>query len=631
MAEDKAVKFISAELSYPKEVAIGFRQNYSSMSNQRIPSTGGIQETNSSTTTFNVSIPSDFCSADVVYECDLRIELTTTAVVAVVHTAPKVADLVSATISSGLRPYVLNRNLVSGTCDINGLQYSTTPSLFVDYLLNQESQEVSRLNSPSGLGLADNRVLYNPSSEMSNVYRQGKDTPSGMISRGYGNNYRSQLLVGANSQAGATTTSNLRIFGLRERLFLSPFNYTRPTGQALYDVQKMDVVLTFSMSALNNWLSANSDVVSAGGQTAGNFTVTNIYRENEYLNLKTFRPTSDFKLERLLPFDVPRIQVFTETKTNAINAMTAGGAGPPTTLASISTGALSQSSAYKFSSMPSKIGICVYRNDPSQIGLTQPTTLLPITNVNIQINGHVGQLSNFGVEELYKMSVKNGYNRLFREFSGSFSDELEATTAYNGSNAFCGCMVYVRPSDMALLPTEVGNSRHDCQFDCAITIANVSNVAVSGANPVYLRMFFEFDDIMEYDMSRHEYRSRTGTLPISTILDNDKVLMKEDEMDILVGGGWWSDRWDDLKSIGKSVLKPVSHFIRPVITQTTKNLLPGWSHGAIDLVDRVAEKAGYGYEKPKRKPRKKGGVSANVMKVGGNILSRDELRQAMSE
>lgn len=247
-----------------------------------------------------------------------------------------------------------------------------------------------------------------------------------------------------------------------EPIFVSPFIYGDP------DHNKQGLVGVNNMSFTFNINTALSRLVSYGGPVAANLITlsqgvaadpagagakwlanANMFGSLAYavagavlnpppavsvlLRLLSSQPSDRLQTRNVVPyFDLPR---YLTSATSAANIA-------PNAVATV------QSQAIQLSQLPDYF-IIVARKTMSDQGIRDTSSFLTIRNISINLNNASGLLSSASVNDLWRISTKNGSQQSFSEFCGK---ALVQTGA--GAGGFLvpttGSLFVVSPTDLSL-------------------------------------------------------------------------------------------------------------------------------------------------------------------------------------
>ncbi len=186
-------------------------------------------------------------------------------------------------------------------------------------------------------------------------------------------------------------------------LFLSPYITGNANNQAGF-LGLNNLTITMNMGAANRVMS-NASFVTFGGvarQTVSDVQLSSIGTTKMLLNFLTIPPTGFAKLEPKNLVNYTSYQPYGFTYANNINP--------------------DESKAIQFNNVqinqiPSKILICV-RKSQNDMTTYDGNTFLAIQKISINFANKSGLLSSATAQQLYNMSIRNGLEMSFYEFSG---------------------------------------------------------------------------------------------------------------------------------------------------------------------------------------------------------------------
>lgn len=268
----------------------------------------------------------------------------------------------------------------------------------------------------------------------------------------------------------------------------------------------------------------------------------------------------------------------------------------------------------QLSNVPS--AIYIYSNQPdSSIGVNDPDCFNLISSVSLNYLNTAGQFSSMTINDLYNMSVKNGFKGSFTEFTGR-TQNLSLSTAAISNVGTTGNVIRISADDLALPSNVAPGMNLNSQLSLTLQIENTS----SDDKDVQIVVVLEYPGLMTIT---------EGTMisNIGVINQTDVVSMGEKDQyyrheNRLYGDGFL----DTLKSIGKSLwsgFKTVAPYIPQAVRMAS----------AVGLKDsEMMDEQGGAFVGGKRGRKKGGQMEAENMEgqVGGKKLSRAELKKLLS-
>jgi hypothetical protein len=249
-----------------------------------------------------------------------------------------------------------------------------------------------------------------------------------------------------------------------EPVFLSPFTFAAPERNAMGMVGLNNLAFTFNIDAtLKRLLSTSSPFITA--IVAGTAANPNLFQQVSTLQLGSVtipelllkflssQPTDLIATKNVVPYtDMPRYI-----------SQSAGG-----TLGS-GLGAQVVSQNIQLNQIPSKFLICV-RPQMSSQDFSQTSTFMCIRDVSVNLNNSSGLLSSATTQDLWRMSVKNGSNQTWSQFSG-VTQAIFAGSSLNETTG--GSLLVLNPAYDLSLPNYISNgSLGQYNFQINLTIYN---------------------------------------------------------------------------------------------------------------------------------------------------------------
>lgn len=315
--------------------------------------------------------------------------------------------------------------------------------------------------------------------------------------------------------AGARTiTVSIKV---TEPVMLSPFVFAGDEGQAMYGIQNFNA--TYNLSAAAN------NVVRFGGVLVGGasarYTVAPVVTflgaasPRLLLSYLTPHPSDLLPSRNVLPYyELPRY----------LTSVPAAPAGAPLRLVS---------SSLQLNQVPDKLYICVSRAIDSRL-VSDADSFLPISGISINWNNAAGILSSATQQDLWRMSIENGINMSFAEWSGATT---LPSTAASGVTAIqtCGpilCLEFgkdIELRDDYYAPGSLGN------FNLQFTLNVTNNTAVELAN-YQLMVIVQNSGV--FSLERGVSSSYLGILTKKDVMDasREKAIAYSDAIR-MVGGG----------------------------------------------------------------------------------------------
>jgi hypothetical protein len=248
-------------------------------------------------------------------------------------------------------------------------------------------------------------------------------------------------------------------------LFLSPFSSGVSVNQANF-LGISGLTMTFTISAgAGNYMMSNASYATKADDTIIK-TISNVelIEITECKALFNFQTIPAQLYDKILPKNVLNYNQYTcyPTSNNAvINA-------------NVQKKVL-QSTNLQLNQIPSKILIYVKQNDKTSY---DSNSFMVINELNVSFASKTGLLSGITQQQLYNLSIKNGLQMNYYEFSG------EGVSAKSDGSiskvATIGSIVVLDPaSDLSLEPQYSNMSGGQFNFSFTISVSNQSNQAIT--------------------------------------------------------------------------------------------------------------------------------------------------------
>lgn len=466
----------------------------------------------------------------------------------------------------GLHSFPVNRLFENINVRINGsLNMSTNVAANVDsvqYMLSK--QELKRL---SNVGVPDNAMVYSTDNNTS-VLRTQMDSRD--FSRGIG-----ATRVEAKAVAGQAAQIAVTYF-VSEKLLARPFQWAEQSPKVFKGIN--DLVISGNLTS--NLQNAVLAAIPGVNVVAGSFKV-----DNFKLRLKQSTPHANLKkpVSNIAYYNAP---VFDYMSAVASTAAT----GQPGS---------AETNPRVFSSVPKMYAI--YFAAPRT--LNQPLQMFPITNVSINCGIKSNLLQSYTAEDLYDVSIKNGYNGNPSQFFGG-----------NAGSLGTGCVLYLTNADFDTDMFSQSNVLKNLNFQVKATYKNHTGANVTPTLHVVA-------------ISDAYIKSENGvyTEQLASILPSEVASARDMYEDM---------GFEDNKVLGGSVWGWMKkHIIKPAVKFARNNV--GKLHTGIGPLDAVAKDVGklvddnsyIGRQAAKHGLGQRG---AGVMQLGGasTVLGGKKLSQA---
>lgn len=222
---------------------------------------------------------------------------------------------------------------------------------------------------------------------------------------------------------------------------------------------------------------------------------------------------------------------------------------------------------------------------------------LPITGCSIQFNNNAGILSSATQYELFDMSVKNGSNQTWYEFSGSAYSASSSTNKVVNTSGSVVILEFGRDIQLVedyYAPGSIGNYNLQIKVD----FLNNTNVAIDNSANEYELVLITMNSGV-FVCERGTSQVFTGILSKSDVLEasSGEVYTRSD-VQRMVGGGFF----DTIKSIAGSVkdaIAPIASVLGPV----AKTALSAMPDPRAQMAAKALGAIGMGQSGGKRDPR----------------------------
>jgi hypothetical protein len=436
--------------------------------------------TSSSTSqiSFNVSVPSE----NTILDRNVYISATYKFTVAIAGTT-KVGDVVMKYgFTDAFQAFPLNSSITSINATINNTSVSVNTQDVLPLLLKMiPARELAKyqgtcptyvdsvgFTGAGGFLKPDSTTLvsenFNPLGSIHNT------THDGVIPRG-----AFPLSTIAITNAGSANKLTIAADGgtasvemtavLTEPLFLSPFIFgglNEGTNQGFVGLNTLNLNINIDTSLKRFW--SKIPELAAGSTGAYTITLNSITDAKLMLNFLTTQITDMVQAKNVIPFtDYPR---YITGVTNS-SAITKGGL----------SGTI-KSQNIQLNQIPD-LFIIALRKPLNTQTITDPNLFLPIKNISINFNNASGLLSSATQYQLWEMSLANGVQQTWLEWSGranSYFNTLDNTAITDVAQLMrltAGSVLVINPARDLSLPPNLSNG---CigQFNFQIDITGIN-------------------------------------------------------------------------------------------------------------------------------------------------------------
>ena len=375
-------------------------------------------------------------------------------------------------------------------------QYANALAGLLRYNLSDDCKEVDLSMSPSaqdkyqryqdGVG-----SVRNP---LSNYQNSGKDTGRGAFSF--------DAITNPLSVNVAVPITATVLFTVTEPLLISPMKYRQgDLAAGFIGVQNMGVQFNFSAGQLDRvWsrspstgVTITSAVCSIGpGTTAPPVLLTN-YLTPPLLSLSQIPKQVNYQYYK------------TETYVNDMNVNLAPNASQSFT-----------NNAIQLSTVPKSIYLWASRQNSTKSHLTTDT-FFRINSLSLNYLNVSGQFSSMSIQDLYSMSVKNGCNLSWSEWSGKTVTIGDSRTGLGSIDGMVGSVLKIDISDLHIPSNVASGMNVNSQLSFTVGVENVNQVDTIG---VQLSCVLVYDGLMT--ISNNSMASQIGVISERDVVETRK-------------------------------------------------------------------------------------------------------------
>lgn len=528
LVKDKRINQITDSCDYA--VYSGASQN----TFQQFPAT----TQSASNISFNVQVPSE----NIVVDRNVLISSTVNFTIAITN-VPAGAIAFNIGSNDALQSFALNKLFTTSSATINNTNVSVNTQDVIDALLKQIPQEQLQKYHGMTPTLTDGAFkLFTDGQTASNNPLSGYKTsslnnlylPRGSHPITVNSFWR---LSGGVASVNTLSTATTDIFyincttNLTEPLMcLSPFLFGADNvynSQGLVGINSINVVLNVDSSCKRFWSTANSTynyTVSLGN--LANATVSAVAKNpfentNMLLNFLSTQPTDLVKAKNVVAYsDFPR---YLTTNISTLNALST---------------ATYSSQNVQLNQIPDKLFIFVRKQMASQ-DVRDSSTFFPIKSISLNFSNASGLLSSSSTQDLFKMSVENGLQMNWYEWSGNAfyqSANSNAGPIYDIADFKLptgGSVLVINPAKDLSLPSFLSNGSLG-QFSVQFNIT-VENTTTNNYTPEIVMICQNSGVFVSQSGSSSIF---TGVLSKQMVLDtvSNQEAFDSGEYDRLVGG-----------------------------------------------------------------------------------------------
>jgi len=265
---------------------------------------------------------------------------------------------------------------------------------------------------------------------------------------------------------------------ITEPLFISPFTWSSPehNAQGLLGINNM--AFNFSLdSTLSRLICDGTGLVTASATAgvtqaavrslssgASNLNQSALFTDsNMLLKFLSTQPSDRLETKNVVPYmDFPRYL------TNANSGQSIEPLGTSSVL----------SNNIQLNQIPDYFLVCVRKAMTSQT-IQDADSFFRITGVSVNINNASGLLSSATAQDLWKMSMRNGSNQSWSEFSGEVWDN-NSNDGEGGSVYTTGSLLVLSPPmDLSLPDYLTSGSLGNFNFQIKVNVENLSKDSIA--------------------------------------------------------------------------------------------------------------------------------------------------------
>jgi hypothetical protein len=480
LQKDSTISDITPELVFAVE------SGASSTTYQAYPATSP----SNSSVTFSVQVPSEsiVLGRDILIRSGLSFQIRCGSTTEVANQVPIGQPALKWGVDCALSPFPLASLMTTVNCQINNTNVSINLADVLPQILQMNSREHLAYYNGACPSLPDGDY-----GAYSDALGANNNPLASYVNDAYSNKlmgrgaYPVSLDVNRYAAGGGGVTDKSLIavavtdtwiinvvVNLTEPVFLSPWTWGNPERNAQGLVGINNMAFTFNIdSGLHRLISSSSSYITAvlPGYTANAGSSTSLFG-----GAKVGLQSADTQPTLLLKFLSTQPSDLIESKnvvpyTDFPRYLTT----PATQLVSLASADLNTQSI-QINQMPSKIIIVARKPFGSVTPWKDPATFLTITAVSINLNNASGLLSSSSQNDLWRMSVRNGSNQTWAQFSGQ-ATKVAANYAFPSTGISLiptgGSMLVLNPVLDLSLPDYITNgSLGNYNLQIRLTVAN---------------------------------------------------------------------------------------------------------------------------------------------------------------
>ena len=430
------------------------------------------------------------------------------------------------------------------------------------------------------------------------------------------------LLDGTGTQNNTEARVRADLF---EYLYLSPFSFGKFSEPGMIGVQTLDFTMNFNSSLNRMWSHIPSPPPPALQKNLV-FDNVNSRFDNPTLLFRYITPPIGVPIAPICQIPFFKVQRY---KTGQALANLANGASSSITTNNI-----------QLTEVPRRMYIYV-REVADASSFLESDVYFNIENLNINYANLTGQLSSAAEVQLYRMTLKNGYNGSWQDYHALDVNNFEGLTPINVKPGWGSICAVEFGTDLALQPGLATSVSSNQNLQMNILFRNIQGVAFTGNVEAVILTISEGI----FTIRNNTAIPQTAVLTPLDVLNSIRSPMKDyNEIRYSYGSSFWDgvkhffgQVWDTVKGAVKNApafIKAVAPIAR-VIAEAAPVVAPLIGLGDVGGAHMYGAQA-YGYggrrhykkrrggRKRKYKKRRKGGVV-----VGGAKLSNAQLKRLL--
>ena len=522
------------------------------------------QSATNSSHTYSVQVPSEMTviGREVMWSSTIQFKIT--------GTPANAQYLVDYGNTEAFAPFLLNQMVETLSSTINNNTVSMNVKDMIAPLLRlHDSRDLNRYNGLTPT-MVDTYKNYADAVQKSNnpLGSYGITNDNDNLPRGA---FAIETITGNTVGDGATAKTVFITVKITEPLLSSPWLFANPSenNQGIYGVQNLSFQMNLDQSCKRVWRTSRSF-------TDLNVTVNAWSDSKLTFTYLTPHPSSLLPSRNVCPYY--NLERFIYNQYNSVSF------GQTSTL---------QSPTLQLNSVPDKIYLVVRKRMTTQ-SYIDTDSFMAIEGISINFNNSSGLGSSFTQQDLYKISVKNGVNLSWQEFSGKANGGMvtgEITRVPTTGSVLCLAFgTDIQLSEEYLAQGSLGSYQLSIKVDVRNQHVSAGTNDVNNFIPE-LMIITQTSGVMV--LEKGTCSTYLGLLTKSDVLEASTQQPKSvSAVKRLVGGGFF----DNLKSVaGKAIASPLAQMALPLASNFAKEKLATMgTKGAIAKAG--LEALGYGHK-----------------------------------